>query len=78
MTDAWDSRVEQLWPGARDDRLDELLAEMLALAAERLDAGRPDAALAVALNALAQTLPLYGRVVAEYAAGLSSRDMKKL
>jgi tetratricopeptide (TPR) repeat protein len=39
------------------------------------DAGRPDAALAVALEALAKTLPIYGRVVSEYAAGLSSRDI---
>jgi tetratricopeptide (TPR) repeat protein len=48
------------------------------LALSLFDAGRPDAALAVALDALAKTLPLYGRAITGYAAGLSSRDMKTL
>lgn len=48
------------------------------LAPSLFDAGRPHAALAVALVALAKTLPLYGRVITDYAAELSSRDMKTL
>jgi tetratricopeptide (TPR) repeat protein len=37
------------------------------------DAGRPDEALAVALRALAPTLPMYGRPVAAYADELDGR-----
>ncbi len=44
------------------------------LALALFDAGRPDEALRVALEALAKTLPLYGPAVARYAAELDEES----
>lgn len=49
-------------------------AQSAFLALALFDAGRPDEALRVALEALATTLPLYGSSVARYAAELAAED----
>jgi tetratricopeptide (TPR) repeat protein len=46
------------------------------LALALYDDGRPDAALRVALRAIAPTLPLYGRAVASYADELTRRTAR--
>lgn len=46
------------------------------LALSLFDAGRPGEALAVALRALAKTLPLYGRAVSAYASELETGEQR--
>jgi len=66
----------------QDLQPDELTGEagQAFLALALYDAGRPDAALRVALKALAPTLPLYSRVVSSYAddlqRGASGQNME--
>lgn len=63
-----DAAVELLEDQEADAVTGHAAQAFLALALR--DAGRPDEALAVALTALATTLPLYGRSVTTYAAAL--------
>lgn len=62
--------VELLSNRASDPVVGAAAQAFLALALR--DAGRPDEALRVALNALAPTLPLYGRAISRYADELTN------
>jgi hypothetical protein len=70
-----DEAVALLSGRSADDTVGAAAQAFLALALR--DAGRPDEALRTALQALAPTLPMYGRVVSRYADELTeatSRD----
>ncbi|MBW9092207.1 tetratricopeptide repeat protein [Microbacterium jejuense] len=66
-----DEGIELLWALGDETVAGAAVHAFLALCLR--DAGRPDEAFAVALRALAPTLPMYGRSIAAYADELDGR-----